>query len=987
MWLKIAAKYEIYYIHERLCTTRFYDEQISLVYPERGILDSCNALIEFLKNIDFRSLLPFTDFDNDASVNKAMKFIFELALNPGLLLYQGIGLRPILIDKLLEWYQSNDCSPTNKQQIIVFVNAIELHQKELNIPVDLISNFNHFHKDIPNYKFPDYNFIEICKRNIEISLANNQNIIAEKLQSYLKLLNKKNEKYRNHTIENNANLNPENYIKPNIPECSVIIPTFNRPKLLSEAIYSVLNQTFQNFEIIVVNDAGEDVSDIINSFNDSRIKYIIHKDNKGISAARNTGISNSSGKYISYLDDDDLLLPHHLKTLHDFLNYSEFKAAYTDAERITYKDKESLFSDDISNIDIPYSQDFDTNRILYSNFIPTLCIMHEKACLSDIELFDENLESHEDWDFWIRISRKHNFVHIPEVTCRYRYVENKESLSGNRVNMFYTALAVLKKTQKYVDLQWIYDERLKFITWFMHDAGIKNIAGFDKDFNPIPDYPTQTLPAREGISQSQNFSTSLTTFEDQTKVSSEIIVSFIIITHNNVKVTKICLDSIFSTCKKFKFEIIIVDNDSKDETRNYLDELSKIHDNIKIKFNDSNESFSKANNDGFALSSGKYLVFMNNDISLFENSIDSLIDIFDKKNDIAIQGAKLLYPSNLIQHCGIVYGYITPKILTHQHIYINANEDSTYVNQSREYQFVTGAMLAIRREIFENAGRFDENYFYGHEDLDLCLNVRKLGYKIWYNSKIVAYHFESITKKSMGLEKFESYIINHDSYDYKNELYFRNKWKDYIKIDADDYYAYDGFYNLIFNIDLKNNLMTRLDKVKESLIKALSYNDDEINFRLVEMLNIDNKPLSKGKQEISLNRMPIEVLENLEKYLSNIPENNTQSERIEPKRIVTDKSKPKILYTMFGWNESGGGTILPKSMAIELAKAGFEIRVFYAGLKHPQYNQPYYFEQSEDSGVTLYGLFNREREFFMQDRPDLEIRDESVLPYFEKVLK
>src|SRR3989338_8677774 len=95
---------------------------------------------------------------------------------------------------------------------------------------------------------------------------------------------------------------------------SVIIPTHNRPELLKRAVKSVLNQTYKDLEVIVVDDGLEKRADeTVNSFNDSRLKYIQHPEEKGGSAARNTGIKNSSGEFIAFLDDDDEWLPEKLE--------------------------------------------------------------------------------------------------------------------------------------------------------------------------------------------------------------------------------------------------------------------------------------------------------------------------------------------------------------------------------------------------------------------------------------------------------------------------------------------------------------------------------------------------------------------------------------------------------------------------------------------------------------------------------------------------
>jgi len=106
------------------------------------------------------------------------------------------------------------------------------------------------------------------------------------------------------------------------PTFSVIIPAYNNAEFLGEAIQSVLDQTYPDFEAIVVNDASpEDISPVIARFHDPRLKYIIHDQNKGLAAARNTGIRSSQGEYIAFLDGDDIFHPDKLRLHAEFLNH------------------------------------------------------------------------------------------------------------------------------------------------------------------------------------------------------------------------------------------------------------------------------------------------------------------------------------------------------------------------------------------------------------------------------------------------------------------------------------------------------------------------------------------------------------------------------------------------------------------------------------------------------------------------------------------
>ncbi len=210
------------------------------------------------------------------------------------------------------------------------------------------------------------------------------------------------------------------------PLVSVVIPTHNRPDMLKTAVESVLSQTYPNMEIIVVNDGGEDVSDMLNALNArGNIIYIRHEENRGISAARNTALRAANGHYIAYLDDDDMYYPEHLQILVSVLENGQYKVAYTDShERIqtwitdryvTVEEKKAV------------SADFDQGRLLAANYISTLNIVHCRDILTQSGLFDENLPSHEDWDLWIRFSISHDFCHIPKITAAYTRRKDKTS--------------------------------------------------------------------------------------------------------------------------------------------------------------------------------------------------------------------------------------------------------------------------------------------------------------------------------------------------------------------------------------------------------------------------------------------------------------------------------------------------------------------------------------------------------------------------------
>ena len=225
------------------------------------------------------------------------------------------------------------------------------------------------------------------------------------------------------------------------PTVSVVIPTYNRADVIERSIKSIQDQTYQDFEIMLVDDASTDNTDeVVRRIQDERIRYIKLEKNSGPSHSRNVGIKESQGKYIAFLDDDDEWLPDKLEaqvSLFDDTNnrvgavYSAFwriqknKRVYIPSPKIKKKEGDIL------------------KNVLERYMIGTPAIIVRKDVLDEVGYFDVALQALVDWDLWIRIARSYHFRFVDRPLTVSHY--SKVSVSANRMNVVAAYEVLLKK--------------------------------------------------------------------------------------------------------------------------------------------------------------------------------------------------------------------------------------------------------------------------------------------------------------------------------------------------------------------------------------------------------------------------------------------------------------------------------------------------------------------------------------------------------------
>lgn len=227
-----------------------------------------------------------------------------------------------------------------------------------------------------------------------------------------------------------------------LPKVSVIIAAYNVAEYIGETLASVFNQTFTNYEVIVINDGSEDEAELSKALAPYRERIVyLAQANRGVAAARNAGIRAARGQYVAFLDADDLWEPEFLRRQVEFVVNSGYDLAYTDA--LLFGDSEFTGRTFMEIAPSAGEVNFESLVAADCNVIGS-AVVAQRQSLIDAGLFDETLRNAQDFDLWIRMAlRGARMGYQRRVLARYRYREG--SLSGDAVNRVNRELRVYRK--------------------------------------------------------------------------------------------------------------------------------------------------------------------------------------------------------------------------------------------------------------------------------------------------------------------------------------------------------------------------------------------------------------------------------------------------------------------------------------------------------------------------------------------------------------
>lgn len=264
-----------------------------------------------------------------------------------------------------------------------------------------------------------------------------------------------------------------------LPLVSVVIPLYNRQSTIQRAVDSVLNQTYSNIEVLVVDDGSTDNSvEMLKKYeNDNRVKVFCQEFNQGANAARNRGIREARGEYIAFQDSDDEWLfdklEKQIKRMEDekfHVSFCAYKRQYPKAVQIIPNISEKIFPDNIKE------------RLKTGNIVGTPTLIIHKDVVHEAGVFDEEMPRLQDYEFIIRIAKKFNICFINEVLVISYQLD--ECISLNQTSLHEAYALLIKKHADFLDVEYAWKQFLESgnevveqnIDWRNLDRTIENIT-------------------------------------------------------------------------------------------------------------------------------------------------------------------------------------------------------------------------------------------------------------------------------------------------------------------------------------------------------------------------------------------------------------------------------------------------------------------------------------------------------------------------------
>ena len=502
------------------------------------------------------------------------------------------------------------------------------------------------------------------------------------------------------------------------PRISVLMPVCDPPPAcLARAIESVRAQTYRDWELCIADDASTSsaVRDLLARLRDPRIRVTFCPRRGGISSASNAALALASGEFIALLDHDDELDPHALAHLAQaVLDEPQANLLYSDEDKIDLRGR---------RFDPFFKPDWSPDLLLSENYVCHL-LAARRALVNQAGGFRPEFDGSQDYDLTLRLSAlARRIVHLPRVLYHWRSVPGSAAAGAlNKPDAIAAAGRALA-------------------------AHLAPAASVEPGLNP------GRWRVRYPIPESAR-------------------VSIIIASGGSVDVLRTNLDALAATDYR-NYEIVVIDNSKSSAIEDFLrDRPVRYLDWRNKPFN-----YPAINNHAAAQCDAPLLLFLNDDTeALAPGWLTALVE-HACRPEVGAVGAKLIYPDGRIQHGGVVMGLYGHCGHAFKGLHAARSHYFSLSDVVRNVSAVTGACLMTRAAVFREAGGFDEAAFpVAFNDIDLCLKIGALGYRILYTPHAQLRHHEAFSKTAEDLPPSAIELAR-----------LREKWKDVI--------ARDPYYN------------------------------------------------------------------------------------------------------------------------------------------------------------------------------------------------
>ena len=542
--------------------------------------------------------------------------------------------------------------------------------------------------------------------------------------------------------QNENNEAPKN-LKYN-PLISVLIPVYNiEKKYLSECIDSILNQSYDNFEICLVDDAStkEETKDTLKKYEtkDNRIRVKYRKENGHISNATNDALKMATGEFCALVDNDDTLSPNALYEVVKVLNKDKkIDLIYSDEDKINKYGRRCFPH---------FKPDWSPDTILSLNYICHLAVLR-RSIMNEIGGFTVGLEGAQDYDLFLRFTEKTNRIyHIPKILYHWRMIEGSTAMN------------------------------------------IKN-----KDYaNDKGKIVLENAMKRRNIPATVEYDKTSTYYRIKYIIEKEPKVSIIIPTKDFASTLETCLKSVYEKTTYKNYEIIVVNNNSVEEkTFKLFDKYKNKYDNFKVLDANIEFNYSKINNMAVEIAKGDYIVLLNNDTEVITPDWLTIMIGYAMQPHIGAVGAKLLYPDSTVQHAGVILGL--GGVASHAYIGARRDQIGLYgrLRVPYDYAAVTAACLCVSKKKFEEVGGLEEDLKVAYNDIDFNIKLFSKGYYNVLVPQVQLFHYES---KSRGLdtttEKYKRFLKEAD--------FMWKKWN--VQLNNDKFYNINFTKKMWFYLD------------------------------------------------------------------------------------------------------------------------------------------------------------------------------------------